>query len=163
MKRVIKNPDAILCMSNIRGKYVKHPTALPFSFYFSSSDGVNHGPRVKPSFNPEKLKLSQTGTLKLCDDWKYVPGKEDSRVNSKQVEHMKDFFRAYLVLFCAVWDEVIQDGVVADYLLGSISFREMLQDFEFYEEYKTDLSRIRDVFELENFCRDNNLVNMYGN
>lgn len=163
MKRVIETSDATLCMSNIRGKYVKHPTPLPFSFYFSSSDGVTHGPRVKPSFNPEKLKMSQTGTLKLCDDWEYIPGKEDSKISSKQVESMKDFFRSYLVLFCAVWDEIIQDGVVADYLVGRISFKEMLQDFDFYEEYKDDLDRIRDVFELDNFCRDNNLVNIYGN
>lgn len=159
----IENKDAILCMSNVRGQYVKEPHSLPFSFYFSSGSGVTHGPRVKPSFNPRKLKMSQAGTLKLCDDWEYVRGSEDAKVSSKDIKDMKAFFRKYLVLFCAVWDELLQDGTVAYFFTGQTSFDEMVQDLDFYEDYKDDLDKIHDVESLESYCRKNNLVNMYGN
>lgn len=162
MKRVITSSDAILCMSNVRGKYVKNPHSLPFSFYFSSGSGVSHGPRVKVLFNPEKLKLSLTGNLKLCDDWEFIPGKQDN-VNAKGINDMKSFFRKYLVLFCAVWDEQIGDGDFDDYLKGMISFDSLLENLDFYEEYEDDLKSIHDVESLEDFCRSNNLVNMYGN
>lgn len=150
-------------MSNIRGKHVKHLSKLSFSFYFSGKDGVSHGPRVKPSFNPDKLRIDKAGTLKLCDDWKYVPGKDDQNVSIRQIREMKEFFQVYIVLFCLVWDLQLSDPVVQDYFEGDISFHEMLEDLDFYEEYKEDLDHTDNIFELENFCRDNNLVNFYGN
>ena len=163
MKRYIKSTDDILCMSNIRGKYVRNPNALPFSFYFSSGSGVSHGIRVKPMFNPEKLISSLTGTLKLCDDWEYIPGKNDEHVSKKDVDQMKQFFKDYIVLFCAVWNEQLQDGVLEDYLRGTVSFSEMLEDLDFYENYSEELKVIKSVSELERFCRKNNLVNLHGN
>lgn len=68
MKKLLRNPDSVMCMSNVRGKYVVHPGLLKFSFYFSANDGYSHGIRVKPVFNPEKMLLSMVGSLKLCDD-----------------------------------------------------------------------------------------------
>ena len=162
MKILRKNPEAILCMSNVRGRYVKNPGQLPFSFYFSAQDG-QHSIRVKPSFNAEKLKLSQTGTLKLCDDWKYIPGKDDKAIDSQSIQNMKQFFRDYLVLFAAVWDEQIQDATIEDYFTGRIDFHTMIQDFDFYDEYKNELDRIDDIVSLERFCTENYLVNLYGN
>ena len=88
MKRLLHNED-IFAMSNIRGRYVVNPNKLDFSFYFSPGSGVDHSIRVKPVFNPEKLKLSMTGTLKLCDDWEYVRGKDDSSVSEKDIRKMK--------------------------------------------------------------------------
>lgn len=79
------NSDYIFAMSDVRGRYVKQPNKLPFSFYFSPSDGVAHGIRVKPVFNPERLILNKTGTLKLCDDWEYAPGKDDKFVSDKDI------------------------------------------------------------------------------
>lgn len=76
-------------MSNVRGKYVKRPSSLPFSFYFSPSDGVIHGIWVKPVFDPERSTISKAGTLKLCDDWEYTPGKDDKSVNDKDICKMK--------------------------------------------------------------------------
>ena len=162
MKLLRRHSDVILCMSNVRGRYVKNPTQLPFSFYFSAQD-EQHSIRVKPSFNPEKLKLSQTGTLKLCDDWKYIPGKDDQAIDSQSIQDMKQFFRNYFVLFAAVWDEQIQDATVEDYFTGRIDFHTMLQDFDFYAEYKDELDQIKDILSLEQFCQDNYLVNFYGN
>lgn len=163
MKRIIKSTTDILAMSNIRGKYVKNPHSLPFSFYFSSGAGVQHGPRVKPMFNESKLIRSLTGILKLCDDWEFVPGVDDKDVKADKVSDMKDFFRRHIVLFCAVWDEQMQDATLEDYLRGDITFSEMLADLDFYEKYKDDLNTISDVSQLDEFCRKNQLVNFYGN
>ena len=162
MKRIICS-DAILAMSNVRGKYIKNPHTLPFSFYFSSGAGVNHGPRVKPMFNEAKLKQSLTGTLELCNNWEFEPGKDDTHIPAKDVSAMKAFFRKYLVLFCAVWDEQMQDATLEDYFRGNITFSEMLTDLEFYEENSAALETIHTVEELEDFCRLHNLVNFYGN
>lgn len=163
MKRLIRQNRDILCMSNVRGRYVVNPGKLPFSFYFSSGAGMPHSIRVKPVFNPDRLVSSLTGTLKLCDDWEYIPGKNDTGVSSKDINDMKEFFREYIVLFCAVWDEQLSDGVVEDYLRGDISFSDMLKDFDFYELHSSELDNIKSISELESFCRDNQLVNLYGN
>ena len=149
--------------SAVRGCCVKQPYPLSFSFYFSSGSGVPHGIMVNPVFDPEKLKLNETGSLELCNDWEFIPGSKDKKVPAAQVEEMKSFFRRYLVLFCAVWDEQMQDAVLQDYFEGRIDFDEMLQDLDFYDQYKDGLSSIHDVQELETFCRNNDFVNMYGN
>ncbi len=164
MKRyIIHNDSDIFAMSNVRGRYVVNPRSLPFSFYFYSGEGVTHGIRVKPSFNPEKLKYSMTGTLKLCDDWSFTPGKEDKNVKNKDIESMKEFFRKYLVLFCAVWDEQMQDATLEYYFTGQITFQEMLEDLDFYNQYKSELSKINTIEELEEFCVKHGLVNLQGN
>lgn len=155
--------DYLLEMANIRGKHVKNPGMLDFSFYLSSKGGVNHSIRVKPVFNPEKLKISETGILKLSDDWEFTPGKNDTDVSAKQIREMKQFFRDRIVLFCMVWDEQMQDGILEDYLTGRCSFQEMIEDINFYDDYKDEMDSISSVEELEKFCRKNNLVNFYGN
>ena len=163
MKRLMRSSEKILAMSNVRGIHVKNPGELDFSFYFSSGAGVDHGPRVKPMFKNNKLISSLTGTLKLCDDWEYLPGSDDTHVDSQSISKMKKFFKSYIVLFCAVWDEQMQDAVLEDWFKGSITFNEMLEDLDFYEDYKQELDNIHDVKSLEKFCRDNELVNFYGN
>lgn len=155
--------DYLIEMSDVRGKYVKHPHQLPFSFYFSSGTNTKHSIRVKPVFNPEKLKASQTGTLKLCDDWKFIPGVNDKSVSRGLIDEMKSFFRKYIILFCAVWDEQLQDGVLRSYLEGQIKFKDVIEDLDFYEDYEEGLSDIETVEELEKFCREHSLVNLYGN
>ena len=162
MKRYV-NSDAILCMSNIRGVRVRNPRRLNFSFYFSSGEGVSHSIRVKPMFNPDKLRASLTGTLKLCDDWEYIPGQNDRSVSERDVDEMKNFFRNYIVLFCAVWDGKLDDGALADWLEGEITWNSLLREFEFYWMYSTEMDTIHSVRELESFCRTLGLVNFYGN
>lgn len=149
-------------MANVRGNKVRVQKNLPFSFYFSSSQG-EHSIRVKPMFNPTKLRDDLVGTLKLCDDWEYVPGPDDKFVSQQDVDKMKRFFRKYLVLFTATWDRQLADGDVYDYLVGDITLPELVETFDFYEEYKEDIDELSSVSELEDFCRKNNLVNMYGN
>lgn len=163
MKKLLRHPDSVMCMSNVRGKYVVHPSPLKFSFYFSANDRYSHGIRVRPVFNPEKMLPSMVGSLKLCDDWEYVPGKLDKDVSEKDVKSMKAFFRRYVVLFCMVWDEQLQDGVLDYYLTGRISFHDLLEDIDFYTQYKAELDNIQDVSQLEQFCRDIHLVNLRDN
>lgn len=163
MKFIVHPQHSIFGMSNVRGRYVKNPKQLPFSFYFSSGDGVTHGPRVKPLFNPERLISSLTGTLELCNNWEYVPGKDDKNVGEKSIRQMKKFFKDYVVLFCLVWDEHMQDATLEGYFKGEITFNEMLQDIDFHPQYKDHLDNMASVQELEKFCRDNELVNLYGN
>ncbi len=155
--------EDILWGSGVRGRYVKQPYPLPFSFYYSPGAGVPCCIRVYPVFNPERLMRSETGVLELCDDWRFAPGYKDQNVSADLVREMKSFFRQYLVLFCAVWDEQMQDAVLQDYFIGTISFGEMTRDLDFYDQYKDALSNIHDVQSLELFCRDNKLVNLYGN
>ena len=67
MKRIAH--ENIYGMSNVRGNRIRvYPGMQPFSFYFSEKSD-NHGIRVKPLFNPDKVHISEAGTLKLCDDW----------------------------------------------------------------------------------------------
>ena len=161
MKRQV-NSDTIMCMSNVRGNKVRVQKNLPFSFYFSASQG-EHSIRVKPMFNPFKLKDDLVGTLKLCDDWEYIPGPDDGSVSDKDIAKMKKFFRTYLVLFAATWDRQLADGDVYDYLVGDITLPELIETFDFYRTYQEELDEITSVAELEDFCRKNNLVNLYSN
>ena len=149
-------------MSNIRGKKIKVPHAQEFSFYFSGRNS-SHGIRVKPIFNPDKIRSDKVGTLKLCDDWEYTPGADDKRVSKSQVAEMKQFFRDNLVLFAAVWDNQLYDSDLEDYLYGQISLDELIHQLDFYSAYAAELDKVESVAELEDFCRENELVNMYGN
>lgn len=159
----VKTEDCLFEMSNVRGKYVKNPQKLKFSFYFSSKDGNSHGIRVKPMFNSEKLIKSKCGTLSLHTDWKFVPGSDDKSVSAKDIKQMKDFFRKYLVLFCMVWEEQLTDGELEDYFVGTITWDELLSGISFYDKYEKELKEITSVEDLEVFCRDDQLVNFQGN
>ena len=161
-KRTIDTNEAILCMVNVRGKKIAVEKNIPFSFYFSGQQG-QHSIRVKPMFNAEKLRDDLVGTLKLSDDWEYIPGPEDTSVNTKLISQMKRFFRKYLVLFAATWDRQIGDGDVYDYLVGDIDLPELITKFDFYDEYADELSGISTIEELEDVCRRLDIVNMYGN
>lgn len=162
MKRYIHSSENIFAMSNVRGKYIKVEKDIPFSFYYSPRNS-SHGPRVKPVLDPSKMNLSDTGTLELCDDWKFTPGSRDRHYSSKVVNSMKDFFRKYLVLFLLVWDMQLDDPELEDYFRCDISLHELIADLSFYEEHKVELDKINSVTQLEDFCRKNRLVNFYGN
>jgi hypothetical protein len=157
--QINENNDYLIEMANVVGKYVKRPNKLPFSFYFSAQNN-SHSIRVKPSFNAKRLIKSQIGTLKLCDDWEFVPGKDDTDVNQKEIAEMKNFFRKYLVLFCAVWDMQLSEYPVQKYFEGAFSLQTVIEDMDFYD---SDMDKIKTIEELEKYCRDHNLVNFYGN
>lgn len=160
--------DMLFEMANIRGKTVKVPCKLDFSFFFSTKDAVEskdlvHGLRVNPVFNPEKISIHDTGTLKLHGDWKYIPGPNDKDVDSRKVNRMKEFFKTYKILFAAVWEKVLPHDAVEDYIRGHIDFNEMIKEFYFYDEYKEDIDNIETLDELYDFVRENKIFNMWEN
>ena len=165
MKILIKSNeelDTIMCMSNVRGNKIVRPKNMPFSFYYFAKSAVVHSIRVKPIFNDRRMNAELAGTLKLCDDWEYIP-ESGNRVSGSDIKKMKQFFKDNIVLFCMVWDMQVNEPLLADYLEGDIDLHEFIEDADFYEDYKEELDEISSVSELENFCRENNLVNFYGN
>lgn len=76
---------------------------------------------------------------------------------------MKEFFRKYLILFLIVWSDLVSEPELADFMEGRIDLHQFIVDTDFYEDYKEDLNKIDNVADLEAFCRENNIVNFYGN
>lgn len=159
MKRYIKSTEDIMCMANLLGRDIRVPNPLPFSFYFSTKNSI-HGIRVKPVFNPEKMSADLVGTLKLCDDWEYIPGKNDSAVDGKSIRRMKAFFRKYKVLFEAVWCKQLQETTVTDFFRGFITLKDLITQFEFYNDYKTELDEIDDIDELTEYIYEINVLDL---
>ena len=62
-----------------------------------------------------------------------------------------------------VWEGLADDPALGYYLEGRFELSDFIQTLDFYEKYQEDLDKVQTVQELEQFCRDNNLVNMYGN
>lgn len=152
----------IYAMSNVRGEHVKVTKGLPFSFFYSPS-WTQHGPRVKVVFDPFKMREDNVGVQKLCDDWSFRRNKNDRRVSKQEIADMQEFFRKYLILFLLVWDRKSDSPDPADYFTGRISFKQLVQNIYFYEDYKEEMDATRTVAQLEEFCRKHNLVNMYEN
>ncbi|MCM1232842.1 MAG: hypothetical protein NC489_22180 [Ruminococcus flavefaciens] len=151
--------DDIFGMSNLRGKYVK-TDKINFSFYFSMQK-ASHAIRVKVSFNDTKINESDFGVLELHGDWKFTPGKNDRDVPNKDIRNMKSFFVKYKVLFAAVWNKEIYEGDIVEFFRKGITFSELLHEFNFYDKYKKEMNEIKDVAELEDFVRENNIFNMW--
>ena len=155
----LDDENALMCMANIRGNTVNVPHSLSFSFYFSVRNS-SHGIRVKPLFNPNRMSITRAGNLELHGNWKFTPGQDDSNVKRKDIEEMKNFFRTYKVLFAGVWEDEIQETEVQDYFRGMISWHELVQSFDFYEEYRDILDKIYDIASLEKFVRKYDIFNM---
>ena len=162
MKKLIRESEDIFAMSNVRGKYIKVEQNIPFSFYYSPRNS-SHGPRVKVLFNPDRMRQNLAGTLKLCDDWLFVPGKDDLNVSNSKIASMKQFFRKYLILFLLVWENLLDDPDPEDYFRGDIDLHKLITLIDFYPEFAKEMDEIKSISELEDFCRKNNLVNFYGN
>lgn len=168
MKLIFEKCDNFLFeMANIRGKTVKCPKRLDFSFFFSTKDAVEskelvHGLRVKPVFNPEKISIDKTGTLKLHGDWEYIPGEDDVDVSSRDVRKMKAFFATYKILFSAVWEKVLPHDAVEDYFRGHINFEDVLKEFYFYDDFRDDLDIIETFDDLTDFVETNKLFNTWN-
>lgn len=169
MKLNIKENDdmnLLFEMANIRGKYVKIPHKLNFSFYFSPKDAIEskdicHGLRVKPLFNPEKMSIDKAGTLKLHGDWKYIPGEDDKNIGAKAVKEMKKFFSDYKTLFAAVWEKALPPDALYDYFRGVIQFDDLITEFEFYDDYKDFMDNLKSVDDITEFVSTYNLFDLW--
>lgn len=161
MKRLVRGADAILAMSNVRGRNVTLED-IDFSFYYSPRNS-SHGPRVKVVFDPFKMRIAEAGVQKLCDDWEFKLGKDSSPVSSKKIVSMQMFFKKYKILFLLVWDFKLDEPDPEDYLTGRMSLEELIQNLSFYDDYSSELDAITSIQELDVFCHSHDVVNMYGN
>lgn len=127
MKRFLSGHEAILAMSNVRGKYVTVADNLTFSFFYSPR-WTHHGPRVKVVFNSDKMRREFASVQKLCNDWKFIQNKEDRRPSQSEITDMQQFFRKYLILFLLVWDMKLSEADPADYLTGRMPLDELVEN-----------------------------------
>jgi hypothetical protein len=162
-KKPVNSSENIMCMANMRGNKIVRPHHMPFSFYYSADPHAGHSIRVKPLFKNNKFSIDDAGTLDLHSDWEYIRGREDENVPAKDIKEMKQFFRDNIVLFAAVWDRQLPESDIEDYLEGDMELSDLVQDLTFYAEYSAELDQITTIEELEEFCRKNQLVNLYGN
>ena len=163
MKIYLNHNVDIMCMSDVRGKHIKVEPEVNFSFYYSPRNS-SHGPRVKIVFDPNRINSSQLANLKLSGDWRFTPNREAAIVPSKDISKAKMFFRKYLILLLIAWEvATVDQASVRDYFEGNITLHEFITELKFYDEYAEQLDKIKTVEQLEQFCRKNDLVNMYGN
>lgn len=158
MKRVLH--DSIFAMSNVVGNKVKIDK-LPFSFFFSTKDGVDHDIRVKVIFDPSSFDPAGAGSLKLCDDWSFdYPSKH---ISASKLHLMYKFFHKYIVLFCIVWEKQLDPNTLIDYFYNRTTLEDLIKELSFYNENKTLLDNVQSVKELEQVCRKHNLTNLHHN
>ncbi len=154
--------EPIFGMSNMLGKYVKIGGPLNVSFYFGSkhagvSDGeIPHGIRVKIFPNREKFRNKGSFFMKLHGD--YSAG--DNKMDSEDLNNVRDFFRKYKVLFAGAWEEQIIEDDITAYLRGRIDLHELIEDMYVYEDYKDVLDPVSSIEEFEQVVRDNKIFNM---
>lgn len=151
-------------MSNIRGKFVKIED-LDFSFYYSSKDNVNnqHGIRVKICWNREKIDASMIdGYLELHGDYKYKSSPHPTfKPDSVDIATARYFFKRYKVLFAAVWEKVLDENILSDYLRGTRNLKETIDYFENISDHDLELlKRAGGLKELEKIVRKYSIFNM---
>lgn len=159
----ILDEDFLFEMSNVRGKLVKIED-LDFSFYFSSKKNVNsqHGIRVKICWNREKIsKDLLDGFMELHGDYEYTPTKNpNKKADEVDISTARYFFKRYKVLFAAVWEGILDENLMSDYLRGNISFRDLLKEFELPQNKLNLILNCSDRKELESIVRKYNIFNM---
>lgn len=150
----------LFCLSSVRGNDICVPHKMPFSFYFSQKEFTMEF-NVKPLFNLDKIIPMEFGTLKMYDDWEYIPGPNDKDVSEEQINEMKNFFKKFKILFAGVWEVEIPENALSDYLRGYSNFQGLLKECYFYDDYKIEMDSIETIEEFEQFIRDNNIFNMW--
>lgn len=162
MEKVTRPIVTTIPFTAVRGNEVKNPHKLNFSFYFSTKDSC-HSIRVKPVFAPSRMQYSNAGNLDLHTDWEFMPERDDRNVDPSEIQQMKEFFRKYFILFSAVWDSQLPSIVVKDYFEGKCTLNQLIKQTEFYSDYSSELDKIKSIEDLEEFCRDADLVDLHGN
>lgn len=162
MKKYLSHAESILAMSNVRGKYITVANNIRFSFFYSPR-WTQHGPRVKVVFNPEVMRRENASVQKLCDDWRFIYNEKDKHPSQSEIAEMQQFFRHYLILFLLVWDNHLSEADPSDYFVGRMPLSELISNIYFYNDFEEEMSQLSSIEELEEFCRANHLVNMYGN
>lgn len=167
----LKEPSMVLMeMVNVRGRDVKIEPNLPFSFYFSSQKTVHnqHGIRVKIIWNPNKTNNGDMdGFMELHGSYDYTSGSHKYKPTSKELNLAREFFKKYKTLFSAVWENILDEGALQDYLEEVIGWNELLSSFNLdqYDEDSIELYNFyhcKNLKELEDCIRKYNIFNLNG-
>lgn len=155
--------DLLLEMANIIGKYVKTDN-IDFSLYFSRKSASRHAIRVKVYWGRERLNDDMCGYIELHGNFSYSQNpKQKYKPTVKMVCSLRDFVKKYKVLFSAVWEDVLGEYSVQDYLCGRIDFCELVSEFYIDKigdsNYKK-LIEVRSLPELDSVVRKNNMFDM---
>ena len=133
--------EVFLEMADVRGKDVK-TDKINFSFYFSAQNS-SHWIRVKIRFNPEGLRNKDfDGYMELHGNFKWTPNRN---VPKRDVELARSFFKKYIVLFNAVWNETLYSGDVIDFFRCRMSFPTLLQQFKVDKEIYDAIQKCKDL------------------
>lgn len=116
-------------VDSIRGKNVKVPHSLNFSFcYTIKENSINEEFYVGVSFNSNKIDYIDIGILNL-NNWIYVAGKYDENILEKNIIEMKQFFKTYINLFKDVWESKLPSDTLRDYFCGYISYDDLCKEY----------------------------------
>lgn len=159
----LEDPSAVLMeMANVRGNEVVQYKRLPFSFYFSSKDGVRgaHAIRVKILWNPSKTPSDADGYMMLHGNYEYVSGSHKYQPTGKELKIAREFFKKYKVLFAAVWENKLSQGALINYfftddLKGLLARFDSIKEKDFY-----NINHCKNLEELEKVVRENHIFNM---
>ena len=155
--------DMLLEMSNVHGKRVKIDD-IDFSFYFSSKYAVSdrHGIRVKICWNREKLSHSLIdGYMELHGEYEYVSAKHPNMSPSKyDIMTARYFFKRYKVLFAAVWEGVLYEDELVQYLIGKTNLHDLISTFDIPSDDYEIIKNATSLKDLEKLVRHYNIFNM---
>lgn len=159
----IEDPSNVLVeMANLRGNDIKLVTGLPFSFYISSKKAVHglHAIRAKILWNPSRMRSDSDGNLELHGDYEYTVGSHKYKPTAKELAAARAFFKKYKVLFAAIWECVVDDIDVFEYLKGNIDLGHLLATFDLPGKNFYLVNHCTSIEELEQCVRKNKIFNM---
>lgn len=150
----------VMEMANVRGAKVKTDN-INFSFYYSDKRKVSHGIRVKIVWNPNKMSGDVDGYMELHADYNYVSSPNGKRVNNKDIDEAREFFKKYKVLFAAVWEMKLEEDVIQDYLRKLMTLDDVKSEFHgIPEDVYTLIQQCGSIEDIESVVRKTNAFNM---
>lgn len=155
-----EDDNYLLEFANIRGKDINIDD-VDFSIYFSRRQDINHGIRLKVTWNRNRIS-DFDGYMELHGDYKYVSSKTaQHKPKSWEINGLRYFCKKYKVLFSAVWEDKLQGEDLRHYFEGVISLKELLTKFENISEIDYYLiNHCNSLRGLEACVRENDIFNM---
>lgn len=103
-----------------------------------------------------------TDVLELHGEYKYTHrNKQGYTPDSVDIATARYFGKKYKVLFAAVWEDVLYQNRVVEYVEGKITFGQLLHEFEeLTEEQYTRVCSAKNIKELEEIVRKYHIFNM---
>ena len=150
-------------MSNVHGKRVK-VDEIDFSFYFSSKEAVSsqQGIRVKICWNRDKISHTLIdGCMELHGDYKYVSAIHPNVYPNKyDIATARYFFKRYKVLFAAVWEGILYEDELIQFLIGNINLHDLITTFNISNEKYEIIKDVDSLKDLEKLVREHDIFNM---